>query len=188
MIDMINLLDLGREPEHQPLEQVRIGRDEVPIIPFTMDGRPIALHFCGQPEIRGYVACNGPTCCLCRAGYKAEHRVLLPVYSSVDRRVGVLLVSRSMRPHALLPELIKYVGNAEKRIVLFVSRGDDFLYTVTAGAVQDGDEDGAAAIKQFQADVAENKVDLTSVVQHLTEEQLRAVPEIQRRLELKGGA
>jgi hypothetical protein len=191
MSEIVNLLELGREAENQPLELVRITRDEVPIIPFTMEGRPIALHYCNQPEIRGYVACIGTSCCLCRAGYKTEQRVLLPVYVPVDKRIGVLLVSTQMRPHSLLPQLIQQVRDAEQRqerVVLFVSRDESYRYAVTAGAARDGDDDGAAAIKQFQADVAENKVDLTSVVQHLTEEQLRAVPDIQRRLELKEGA
>jgi hypothetical protein len=130
-------------------------------------------------------------CVLCQIGRARDERLLLPVYRPLDQRVGVLLLSSSMRPQALLPQLVaqvKLAEDAKKRVVLFVRRlPDNSSFAVAPRDLKAGDDDGATVVKQFLTDVEAHRVSLRSVVQHLRAEQLRAVGSIARMLELKGG-
>lgn len=118
----VNLLDVAAaEAAESLLEVVRLGSDETAIIPFTADSEAVDLHFCSETEINSYVVCNGPDCVLCRIGRKRDQRLLLPVYLPAAGCVGILPVSRSLRPFALLPQ-ISSVLKAGKPIVMFVTR------------------------------------------------------------------
>lgn len=187
---IVNLFDLAtaNEPTSQ-LEIIRISGDEQPVIPFTPVGQEIAIHWCDEPEIRGYAACSGSGCTLCLAGKRREERILLPMFNPIAQSVGVLLVSRSQRPGSLLPLLLREMGNPDETAqkVLFVRKDETNKFTVASSVLADTDSDGAAIIKTFLENVESGNVTLDSVIQKYTDAQLRAVPAIERRLQLKGG-
>ena len=118
----VNILDVvASEIAESTLEVVRLGNDETAIIPFTADSEGIDLHYCSETEINSYVVCNGPDCVLCKIGRRKEERLLLPVYLPASGCVGILPVSRSLRPYALLPQ-ISNVLKSDTPMVMFVIR------------------------------------------------------------------
>lgn len=188
-IDLRTLLDTP--DSHAQLEIIRVGRDDTPVVPFTLEGIRIWVHYCEELEIKGYVACAGASgCLLCKAGRAADERLLLPVFGPISGRVGVLMISASMRPKALLPQILFHVKKAEDaggRAVLFIKRlSDNSSFLVEGRPLEEGEDDGAAAVKRFRDDFSAGRVDLKSVVQHLSGDQLKAVAPIARRLALKG--
>jgi hypothetical protein len=187
---LIDVLDLGGDGS-QPaaLETVRIGYDETPVLPFTSQGASVRTHWCEEPEIKGWVACAGDGCLLCKAGRRADDRLLIPVYMPVDRRVSVLMMSTVLRPRSLRPQYAEHVKKAEAggyRAVLFIKKAADNAFAVTSVPLRDGEDDGAEAVKQFRAAHASGEIQLASVVQHVDEQHLRAVPGIAALLRLKG--
>ena len=196
--DTINLMDLaadggGPDGAYTPaLAAIPIKQDLVPLIPFTMSATRVWLHYCPEPELRGNVLCVGESeCVLCKVGRKRDERRLLPMYHPIEQRVGVVFVTPSMQPKALLPQLLAHVKRAEsdeRRIVLFVRRLlDNVFFDVSAAPLRDGEDDGAGAIKQYQRDVDAGRLNPRTVVQQLSADQLRAVSSIARMLELREG-
>ena len=180
----VNLLDVATaESNESLLEVVRLGSDETAIIPFTADSEAVDLHYCSETEINSYVICNGPDCALCRIGRKRDQRLLLPVYLPAAGRVGILPVSRSLRPFALLPQ-ISNVLKADKPMVMFVTR-DGAKYIVSTAELQKDVDGGEATIRRFLDDYEAGLYDLTSVYPRIDNEQLAAVEEIGRMMALK---
>ena len=180
----VNLLDVAAaEPGESLLEVVRLGSDETAIIPFTADSEAVDLHYCSETEINSYVICNGPDCVLCRIGRKRDQRLLLPVYLPASGNVGILPVSRSLRPFALLPQ-ISNVLKADKPMVMFVTR-DGAKYIVSTAELQKDVDGGEAAIRRFLDGYEAGLYDLTSVYPRIDNEQLAAVEEIGRMMALK---
>jgi hypothetical protein len=181
----VNLLDVAAtETVASPLELVRLGADETAIIPFTADSEAVDLHYCSETEINSYVVCNGPDCVLCRIGRKRDERLLLPVYLPAAGCVGILPVSRSLRPLALLPQ-ISNVLKAGKPMVLFVTR-EGGKYTVSTAELQKDVDGGEAAIKQFQEDYEAGIHNLAAVYPRIDNEELASVEDIARMMSLKG--
>jgi len=181
----VNLLDVAAaEPGESLLEVVRLGSDETAIIPFTADSEAVDLHYCSETEINSYVICNGPDCVLCRIGRKRDQRLLLPVYLPASGNVGILPVSRSLRPFALLPQ-ISNVLKADKPMVMFVTR-DGAKYIVSTAELQKDVDGGEATIRRFLDDYEAGLYDLTSVYPRIDNEQLAGVEEIGRMIVLKG--
>jgi hypothetical protein len=180
----VNLLDVAAaEPGESLLEVVRLGSDETAIIPFTADSEAVDLHYCSETEINSYVICNGPDCVLCRIGRKRDQRLLLPVYLPASGGVGILPVSRSLRPFALLPQ-ISNVLKADKPMVMFVTR-EGAKYIVSTAELQKDVDGGEAAIRRFLDDYEAGLHDLTSVYPRIDNEELAAVEEIGRMMALK---
>jgi hypothetical protein len=185
MSKKINLLEVAAGESVEPtLEVVRLGSDETAIIPFTANSEEVDLHYCEETEIKGYVICNGDGCTLCRIGRKRDKRLLLPVYLPAAGCVGILPVSRSLRPFALLPQ-ISTVLKAEEPMVMFVTR-DGAKYTVSTAELPKDVDGGEAAIKRFLEDYEASIVNLTSVYPKIENEQLADVEEIGRMMALKG--
>ena len=181
----VNLLDVvASESVESPLEVVRIGRDETAIIPFTADSEGVDLHYCPETEINSYVVCNGPDCVLCRIGRKRDQRLLLPVYLPAAGCVGILPVSRSLRPFALLPQ-ISSVLKADKPMVMFVTR-EGAKHTVSTAELQKDVDGGEAAIRRFLDDYEAGIHCLSAVYPSIDNEQLARVEEISRMMSLKG--
>ena len=183
--DLVNIFDAMQAVEEDArLEVVRIGQDEVIVVPFCQSVKKVQVHYCQEPDIQGYVPHLGSDCILCRAGKRLETRHLLPVYQPLDRLVGVLSVSLSLRPLALWPQLAP-VLKADQPMVVFIERDRD-QFTVTAQELTDDMDSGEAIVEQFKAELEAGTVDLASVYPARTNDQLREVPEIANRLRLKG--
>jgi hypothetical protein len=184
MSNKVNLLDLAAaESVESLLEVVRLGRDQTAVIPFTADTEEVDLHYCSETEINSYVVCNGPNCVLCRIGRKRDPRLLLPVYLPAAGCVGILPVSRSLRPFALLPQ-VSNVLKAEKPMLMFVTR-DGGKYTVSTAELQKDDDGGEAVIKRFLEDYEAGLHNLSAVYPTIENEQLASVEKIGRMMELK---
>jgi hypothetical protein len=181
----VNLLDVAAGESVEPsLEVVRLASDETAIIPFTANSEEVDLHYCQETELNGYVICNGNGCVLCRIGRKREERLLLPVYLPAKGCVGILPVSRSLRPFALLPQVTN-VLKSEKPMVMFVARVGA-KYSVSTAELPEDVDGGEAAIKQFHEDYEAGIVNLSSVYPKIENEQLADVEEIGRMMALKG--
>ena len=167
------------------LERVRLNASQIAIIPFTTESDEIDLHYCGEPDLNDYVACNGENCHLCKIGREKVTRRLLPVFLPASHAVGVLPVGTSLRPRSLWPQLVNILKDGSRKAV-FVSRVQGDSYTVTAVPLQDDVEDGADAIKTFLENHQKGTVRLESVFPVVTNEQLAALPEIAAMLKLKG--
>jgi hypothetical protein len=181
----VNLLDVvAAEATESMLEVIRLGSDETAIIPFTGDSEAVDLHYCSETEINSYMICNGPSCVLCRIGRKRDQRLLLPVYLPAAGCVGILPVSRSLRPFALLPQ-ISNVLKANKPMVLFVTR-EGAKYTVSTAELQKDVDGGEIAIRRFLDDYEAGLHVLADVYPRIDNEQLANVEEIARMMSLKG--
>lgn len=188
-VDLLALLDASTQSvgtSGPVLEVVRLGTDETPIIPFTSKGERVAVHYCAEPEINGYVQCNGTGCALCKIGKRRDERLLIPVYLPAAAAVGVLPISPALRPHALFPQLAA-VLKADKPMVAFVSRDRD-RYTVSTAAIGPDTDAGDATIKAFLTEQAAGRIKLSSVMATFTNEQLAGVPAVARMLALRGAA
>jgi hypothetical protein len=181
----VNLLDVAAAETVEPLLQViRLGSDEIAIVPFTADGEAIDLHYCSETEISGYLVCNGPDCLLCQIGRKRDQRLLLPVYLPTAGCIGILPISRSLRPFALFPQITN-VLRSDKPMVMFVTR-DGAQYGVSAVELPKDVDGGETAIKQFLEDYEAGIVNLSSVYPKIGNQQLADVEEIGRMMALKG--
>ena len=180
----IDVLDLLHSAEGGGLELVRLGQDETALIFFTSDVEQVTLHYCEEVDIGGYIHCAGDDCTLCRIGRKRDERVLLPAYSPTARQVQLLPVSRSLRPQALLPQLAEVLKSKDPQ-VCFIRR-EGFRFFVSISPLPADIDAGAAAIEEFLAQSKSGTISLAGVYPTLANEQLREVPEIARRLKLKG--
>jgi hypothetical protein len=181
----VNLLSLvSAEETESILEIVRLGANETAIMPFTADSEAVDLHYCPEPEIGGYVICSGRGCILCRIGRNIDQRLLLPVYLPAAGCVGILPVSRSLRPQALLPQ-ISSVLMADTPMVMFVTRNRG-EYLVSTNEVRDDVDSGEMAIKRFSDNYECGKFDLSTVYQRIDNKQLADVEEISKMMKLKG--
>ena len=167
------------------LERVRLDASEIAIIPFTAEAERVDIHYCKEPDINDYIICNGGDCFLCKIGREKTVRQLLPVYLPASGVVGVLPIPTSLRPRSLWPQLVNVLKDGSRKAV-FISRLQGDSYTVTAGPLQADVEDGAAAITTFLENHEKETVKLESVFPVVTNEQLAAIPEIDRMLKLKG--
>ena len=184
-INKVNLLDvMESESVESPLEVIRLGYNETAIIPFTPEGQGVDVHYCSETEINSYVVCNGPDCVLCRIGRKRDQRMLLPVYVPTAGCVGILPVSRSLRPYALLPQISNGL-KAGKPMVMFVTR-DGGKYTVSTAELQKEVDSGEAAIRRFLEEYEDGQHDLTGVYPRIHNAELGNMEEIGRMMKLKG--
>lgn len=188
MTSSINLLDHWTQDEPDSndhlLHLVRLGSDQVAVIPFTSDVVLVRLHFCEEEEIGGYVHCNGGDCVLCQIGRKIEERALLPVYLPAVERLGVLPISPSVRPGALRPQLMPIL-RSNKRVVLLINKPDRAKYQVGSVELSTDMDDGAVLIKAFLEDLEAKGIDLASVYPHFQNEDLAQVRGIAKMLCLK---
>jgi hypothetical protein len=181
----VNLFDIAAaESVESSLELVRLGNDETAFIPFTPASVSVYIHYCSDTEINGYVICNGPDCVLCRIGRKRDLRLLLPVYLPAAGSVGILPVSKSFRPSALLPQILN-VLKAEKPTVMFVVR-EGAKFTVSTSELKPDVYGGEIVIKAFLEEYNAGNHDLKTVYQKIDDEQLAGIEEIGRMMALKG--
>ena len=169
------------------LERVRLDASEVAIIPFTAEAAQVDIHYCKEPDINDYIACNGENCPLCKIGREKVTRRLLPVYLPASHAVGVLPVGTSLRPRSLWPQLAQVLKDGSRKAI-FISRLQGDSYIVRAVSLQADVEDGAEVIKTFLEDHQKGTIELDSVFPKVANEELARLPEIAAMLKLKGGS
>jgi len=167
------------------LDCIRVGSDEVVVVPFTQCADQVDLHFMKGPEFNGYTLCNGSGCPACMAGISIISRFLFPVYDPTEGRVRVLPVPSSKSPHSLLPQLHRETIRGE-RVAIFINRADNQKYVVTSAALPEDARDGADEISEFLKKFESGEIDLTSVFPKIDNATMAALPSISRKLELKG--
>lgn len=158
--------------------------NETAVIPFTRAFGEATLHYCREEDLSGYLHCNGEGCLLCRTGRRSEKRLLFPVYVPDFQSVGVLPVSLSNRPKALLPQLAAALSKPEASVLFILREG--MLFAVTAAPLKPGCDDGAEVITNFVAEFEAGKLALDSVFPRVSNEHLARIPAIARRAQLKG--
>ncbi len=99
--------------------------------------------------------------------------------------MGVLSLSRSLRPFALLPQLGP-VLKASNPMVAFVRREQRTKFIVSTKALADDVDSGEEQIRLFQQDYEAGRVSLRSVYPSLDNSQLAQVSEIAQMIKLKG--
>jgi hypothetical protein len=184
-IDVLEAWDEDAAAGDLPIGLVRLNQDEMALIPFTSEAHTVKLHYCDDPEVKGYVQCNGADCLLCRIGRSPEERTLLPVYLPTGRSVAVLAISPSSRPGALRPQLMPIL-RAGNRVVLLIRRPDRTTFTVSTVELQDGTDDGAEIIADFQRRWEASQVDLTSVYPRLANHDMAGLASVATLMKLKG--
>tara|TARA_B100001971_G_C18032592_1_gene453336 strand:+ start:162 stop:815 length:654 start_codon:yes stop_codon:yes gene_type:complete len=165
-------------------EIVRLGADETVVFPFTSDSEEVEVHYCSETDISSYILCNGDQCLLCRIGRHKDTKLLLPVYLPTSSRIGVLPVSRSLRPLALLPQ-ISNVLKAKKPMVLFIVR-DGAKFTVSSSEIPPDADGGEQEIKKFMVEYDAGQVDLTAVYPRRDDTELAQIEEISKMIKIKG--
>lgn len=166
------------------IDIIRIDENEVAVVPFTNETVEVDSHFSSDDEVFGYLRCNGKGCVLCMIGRKLLPRVILPVYSTAERRVGVLMMSASRRPGALLPQLVPAL-RSKARILAFIARHGT-RFSVQVKPLPPDVEDGAHLIRAFQEADAAGTISLVDALQSISNDELRAIPAIQEQLRLRG--
>src|SRR4029077_10400340 len=119
-----------------------------------------------DPEIRGYVHCNGNGCLLCRIGRSQDERLLLPGYLPPSRSVASLAISPSSRPGALRPQVMPILRSG-KRVAMLIRRLDRVAFKVGAVELRDDIDDGREIIADFVRRWDAGRIDLTAVYQRL---------------------
>jgi hypothetical protein len=189
MANCVNLLDVWGNvaaPQVQkPLEQVRFNGREVAVMPFTSTTVLAKLHYQDEPEVRGYVHCNGEVCVLCRLGRPVEERALLPVYLPLQDMIGVIAVSPSSRPGALRPQLLPLLQSG-KRLVAFIKKADQLTFTVGSREVDPSACRCNELLEDFERKLKAGEIDLTTVFPRLSNEALAKAPGVAAMLQLKG--
>ncbi len=185
MNNPVNILDALQQETPATLEVIQVTESEIALIPFTPNAESLDLHYCSEIEIRSYVPCLGAACLLCQVGRKKEPRLLLPVYLPTANAVGVLPLSRSLRPFALLPQLGPIL-QANKPMVAFVRREGRTKFIVSTKELALDQDAGEDVIQQFMEEYKAGRVSLKSVYPSLDNSQLAQVSEIAQMMKLKG--
>ncbi|BBO73124.1 hypothetical protein DSCW_05410 [Desulfosarcina widdelii] len=171
------------------LEIFRISQDEKPGVIFTRQHQIVQVHYCREPEIKGYVICNieegSEDCVLCQIGRQRQKKLLFPIVSLETEDIEVLSVSNSLRPNALLPQ-IQNVLESEKKCATFFSH-EDYKYTLSTQSLKkDHRRRVVSVIKSFDKAWKAGEVDLSSVYQRISNLALANCTEIKKMLDLKG--
>ena len=185
MSETINFLDDSNEGTTPSIELVRFTENELAVIPFTPHGERVILHYCSEPELGHYVRCLGDSCLLCRIGREQAPRRLLPVYLPTVKTIGVLPVSESRRPHALLPQLYTILKTSQP-LVVFIRCENHTKFLVSTRALDPDIDAGEEQIQQFLKEHEAGRIPLTSIYSSLTNHELAEVSGIAEHMKLKG--
>jgi hypothetical protein len=171
------------------LEIFRIGRDEKPGVLFTRQHQVAYAHYCSESELKCYVICNADNdsdhCLLCQIGKKKVKRLLFPLVSLETGNVEVLPVSDSLRPYALLPQILN-VLEADRRLVSFFSQ-ENYQYTINNFKLDKAERNMiSGAIKSFKKSWKAREIDLASVYQRVSNSTLLNYSELKYKASLRG--
>jgi hypothetical protein len=167
------------------LDLVRIDENEQAVVLFTDSYRKIKLHYCDDPEIRGFVVCNtlvGDRCLLCDIGRKVDERALMPVYHIASRTVAVLAIPPSARPGALRPAVMSALKTGKS--LLLIRKPDRATFKVRPKDLPDNVDDGVHVITAFKRRWEAGEVDLLSVYSRIDNTDLAEIPSIAEMLKI----
>ncbi|MBF0553420.1 MAG: hypothetical protein HQK96_02555 [Nitrospirae bacterium] len=184
-----DLMEYGDTEENAyVLDRIKISQNEILVVPFTMKGVAVDLHYCEDEGVKGYVVCNGSQCLLCRVGNKKDGRLLLPVFLPVTECIGVLPISTSMQPHSLMPQLKAMISKTsdDKPAVVSIVTATKGKYIVNANEYADDSITGDRQIKNFMKEYEAGKVDLTSVFTKLSNEDISRLNVVSKIMKIKG--
>jgi hypothetical protein len=184
-VDMLKVWADEPAIDDEVITLVRPDKNETALIPFTSEGELVKIHYCDDPEINGYVHCNGSDCLLCRIGRHQDERILLPVYVPTSRSVGVLAISPNSRPGALRPQLMPILSSG-KRVAILIRYPDKVTYRVGTVELQEGVADGASVIGNFLTRWKAGRVDIKAVYQRISNRDLAELPDVAEMMKLKG--
>ena len=176
---------LGRK-----LPLIRLSRDRLIAVAFTMAGTEVQVHYCKEPELFGYVRCNGEDCALCRCGKEVKTMFLIPLYVPAHAAVEVLAVSQATTPGALLPKLLNLFASSHFQTPFMLSlfkEGDYKFSVVPENPKGDVDFSTHPIINDFLVKYGADPEILVSAVSKIDNAALAQVPEIGRVLELLEG-
>lgn len=172
------------EPSQGPLPLLYLGRDKTPFALITDSIEECQVHY--DSRLGGRVLCTGPECVLCKSGKEQQTLYVAPVYVVLEKQVQLLSITTSMRPKALLPQIVAVISmHSWDKVVLFVSRhGYDF--NVEIKPYSPHEKKDRPVISAFLDEYDAGRIDLSSVFQRYDNDTLAAMPEIARVLELLG--
>jgi hypothetical protein len=180
--------ELAGETGGQSPEVFRVDQQVREFVTFTDEFEEVNLHFVDDPDVNGYVHCNTNgkkgDCTLCVVENKLETRYLLPVYDPRSGAVAVLPISPSCRPNALLPQLVAVLEKNRPQVV-FLKR-ENAKYTLRTADLEEGMEDGAAAVAAFNTQYESSAVKLTDVYLRLPNDHLARLPSLVKSLKYRG--
>jgi hypothetical protein len=178
------------EGESSPqLGLFRIVQDEKAGVLFTREHQIVQVHYCNDPEIKGYVICNNgegsDNCVLCQIGKTKQKKLLFPIVSLETENVEVLAVSSSLRPFSLLPQIQNVLESGEKCATFFSQ--ENYKYTLTTnGLNKERRRRIASVIKSFKKLWKSREIDLSTVYQRISNSTLANCVDIRNMLDLKG--
>jgi hypothetical protein len=111
------------------------------------------------------------------------------MYDLMEKSVGVLLVSTSLRPNALRPQVLpvlKRVESAERPFLMTVKKMGTVTFIVTTTPLPESADDGASIIAQFQAGIDSGAINLSSAFPRIDNAVLQEIPEIAIAVAAKG--
>jgi hypothetical protein len=184
---LLSYWDENEPADTSRLGLVRLDANEQAIVLFTDQFVSVHLHYCDDPEVRGYVRCNatgGTECVLCKAGRNADEKALLPVYVPAARSVAVLAISPSAKPGSLRPPILAALRSGA-RSVLLVSKPDRVTHKVASVSLTDDMDDGGDVIAAFREEWDAGEVDLLSLYARHDNEFLAELPAVAAMLKIK---
>jgi hypothetical protein len=170
------------------LSLVRLDANEKLIVPFTTSIVPQEVHYLDSDSLKNYVQCPGKGCLLCRLGFRADHRDLVPVYDPIASAISVLAVSPNSRPMSLRAGLVPVFRRlkAGENLLVGIQKLDMVRFALSTTTLSGDADSGTSQIAAFEEMSASGAVDLRSVYPRLEAEELAAIPEIAKRMQLKG--
>ncbi|WP_141195647.1 hypothetical protein [Vibrio sp. V12_P9A6T4] len=186
---MVNFNDFSdSESSNQPnfaplaLQAVDLKNSSAELTFFTPTAEKVFFHYVNG---HGYLQCNGPDCPMCRAQIKLDSRYLFPVYDHIEGEVKVLAVPPSEKPKSLFPQIKPYVTKGGQLVSI---EKNGFNYDVYATALPEYATIDQDKITAFSDAFDSGEIRLSDIYRILTDDELREIPEIERRLRFKGVA
>lgn len=169
---------------------VRVG-EPVVVIAFSTVSTVIHDHWV---DGWGYSLCprhhGEGRCPLCQLGKPAEKVVLMPVYEPDSAAVQVMRVPDQRRPRSLWSEMKEkfyreYQRDESPRVISILHEGRG-RYVVESNPVPEGVDNGRDAIALWFRAFEAGEIKLVDAWASVSDAELRATPEIDAKLRLRG--
>lgn len=172
------------------IEELKIDDGSKVMIKLMIeDAEPINLHYEDEDDtFKGYSHCLGEGCPFCLAGFKPSSFILLPVFSVSSNKICVLRISNARGPHRLLPMICRFLTDPDvSQTILTVSRDAKYRYKVEAQNKSEYASIGVDEVADYVRRVEANEIDIRAIFPKYTDEELRGIPSVRRRLNVLEG-